>query len=144
MTANEVQSRRAQATAVTIITNQTPFYGESGGQMGDAGTITGANMADGDCYRYRQALGRLHAHQARSNAGEIKVGDVVQLKIDTARRDALRANHSATHLLHAALRNRLGGHVTPKGQHGRADRLRFDFSHNQAVTPERSLRLRQK
>ncbi|HEV7233178.1 MAG TPA: alanine--tRNA ligase [Sphingorhabdus sp.] len=128
----EVQSAVASDT-VTVITNQTPFYGESGGQMGDAGAIGGANFS-GAVTDTAKPLGRLHAHQVMLESGEIKVGDVVQLKIDVARRDALRANHSATHLLHAALRNRLGGHVTQKGSLVAPDRLRFDFSHNQAVT----------
>ncbi|MBA4305576.1 MAG: alanine--tRNA ligase [Sphingopyxis sp.] len=130
----EVQSAVANDT-VTVITNQTPFYGESGGQMGDAGTITGANMR-GEVTDTAKPLGRLHAHQVTLSSGEIKIGDVVTLKIDTKRRDALRANHSATHLLHAALRNSLGGHVTQKGSLVAPDRLRFDFSHNQAVSPE--------
>lgn len=130
----EVQSAVANDT-VTVITNQTPFYGESGGQMGDAGTIAGTNMR-GEVTDTAKPLGRLHAHQVTIEQGEIKVGDVVALKIDTVRRDALRANHSATHLLHAALRNRLGGHVTQKGSLVAPDRLRFDFSHNQAVTPD--------
>jgi alanyl-tRNA synthetase len=130
----EVQSAVASDT-VTVITNQTPFYGESGGQMGDAGTISGAGFR-GEVTDTAKPLGRLHAHQVTLREGEIKVGDVVSLKIDTDRRDALRANHSATHLLHAALRNRLGGHVTQKGSLVAPDRLRFDFSHNQAVTPD--------
>ena len=130
----EVQSAVATDT-VTVITNQTPFYGESGGQMGDAGSITSANMR-GEVTDTAKPLGRLHAHQVTLQSGEIKVGDVVSLKIDTGRRDALRANHSATHLLHAALRNRLGGHVTQKGSLVAADRLRFDFSHNQAVSAD--------
>ncbi len=130
----EVQSAMATDT-VTVITNQTPFYGESGGQMGDAGTIAGANMR-GEVTDTAKPLGRLHAHQVTLSSGEIKVGDVVTLKIDTKRRDALRANHSATHLLHAALRNSLGGHVTQKGSLVAPDRLRFDFSHNQAVSAE--------
>jgi alanyl-tRNA synthetase len=129
----EVQSAVASDT-VTVITNQTPFYGESGGQMGDAGAIFGANMR-GEVTDTAKPLGRLHAHQVTIQEGELKVGDVVSLKIDTERRDALRANHSATHLLHAALRNRLGGHVTQKGSLVAPDRLRFDFSHNQAVAP---------
>jgi alanyl-tRNA synthetase len=128
----EVQTATA-GESVSIITNQTPFYGESGGQMGDAGTITGANMT-GVITDTAKPLGRLHAHQATLEHGEIKVGDVVSLKIDVARRDAVRANHSATHLLHAALRNRLGGHVSQKGSMVAPDRLRFDFSHNQAMT----------
>ena len=128
----EVQTAVANDT-VTVITNQTPFYGESGGQMGDAGTISGANMK-GEVTDTAKPLGRLHAHQVTLSSGEIKVGDVVTLKIDTKRRNALRANHSATHLLHAALRNSLGGHVTQKGSLVAPDRLRFDFSHNQAVS----------
>jgi alanyl-tRNA synthetase len=130
----EVQSAVASDT-VTVITNQTPFYGESGGQMGDAGTISGAGFR-GEVTDTAKPLGRLHAHQVTLQDGEIKVGDVVSLKIDTNRRDALRANHSATHLLHAALRNRLGGHVTQKGSLVAPDRLRFDFSHNQAMSPD--------
>ena len=130
----EVQSAVASDT-VTVITNQTPFYGESGGQMGDAGSIIGANFR-GDVTDTSKPLGRLHAHQVTLAAGEVKVGDIVQLKIDAARRDALRSNHSATHLLHAALRNHLGGHVTQKGSMVAPDRLRFDFSHNQALTAD--------
>lgn len=130
----EVQSAVANDT-VTVITNQTPFYGESGGQMGDAGVISSANMR-GDVTDTAKPLGRLHAHQVTIGTGEIKVGDFVTLKIDTARRDALRANHSATHLLHASLRERLGSHVTQKGSLVAPDRLRFDFSHNQAVTAD--------
>ena len=130
----EVQSAAASDT-VTVITNQTPFYGESGGQMGDSGSIAGASFR-GEVTDTAKPLGRLHAHQVSLTSGEIKVGDVVQLKINTARRDALRSNHSATHLLHAALRHHLGGHVTQKGSMVAADRLRFDFSHNQAVTAD--------
>ena len=129
----EVQSATASDT-VTVITNQTPFYGESGGQMGDAGSIIGANLR-GEVTDTAKPLGRLHAHQVTLEQGEIKVGDVVQLKIDVARRDALRSNHSATHLLHAALRKHLGKHVTQKGSLVAPDRLRFDFSHNQPVSP---------
>jgi alanyl-tRNA synthetase len=130
----EVQSAVATDT-VTVITNQTPFYGESGGQMGDAGTIASGTMR-GEVTDTAKPLGRLHAHQVTIEHGEIKVGDVVSLKINTERRDALRANHSATHLLHAALRNRLGDHITQKGSLVAADRLRFDFSHNQAITSD--------
>jgi alanyl-tRNA synthetase len=130
----EVQSAAANDT-VTVITNQTPFYGESGGQMGDAGVISSTNMR-GEVTDTAKPLGRLHAHQVTIGTGEIKVGDFVTLKIDTARRDSLRANHSATHLLHASLRERLGSHVTQKGSLVAPDRLRFDFSHNQAVTAD--------
>ncbi len=131
----EVQSAAAGDT-VTVITNQTPFYGESGGQTGDAGTISGADGLTIAVSDTAKPLGRLHAHNGTVAAGSIKVGDVVKLDIDVARRDAIRANHSATHLLHAALRNRLGAHVTQKGSLVAADRLRFDFSHPTALTAE--------
>ncbi|MDE2436160.1 MAG: alanine--tRNA ligase [Sphingomonadales bacterium] len=126
----------ASGDAVAVIVNQTPFYGESGGQTGDAGTITGADGLKLAVGETSKPLGRLHAHQARVETGTIKVGDIVRLDIDAARRDAIRANHSATHLLHAALRNRLGSHVTQKGSLVAADRLRFDFSHPAALTAE--------
>jgi alanyl-tRNA synthetase len=126
----------APGESVSVIVNQTPFYGESGGQMGDAGTIAGADglvLAVSDTAK---PLGRLHAHQARVASGTVKVGDVVKLDIDVARRDATRANHSATHLLHQALRNRLGEHVTQKGSLVAPDRFRFDFSHPAALSAE--------
>ena len=131
----EVQSATA-GDEVIVITNQTPFYGESGGQSGDAGSITGADGLEIVVSDTAKPLGRLHAHNARVQAGTIRVGDAVALAIDTARRDAIRANHSATHLLHAALRHRLGDHVTQKGSMVSAERLRFDFSHPTALTAE--------
>ena len=131
----EVLSAGAGDT-VTVITNQTPFYGESGGQSGDAGTISGADGLAIAVSDTAKPLGRLHAHNGTVQAGSIKVGDVVKLDIDVARRDAIRANHSATHLLHAALRNRLGAHVTQKGSLVAAERLRFDFSQPTALTAD--------
>ena len=131
----EVESASA-GDSVSVIVNQTPFYGESGGQTGDAGTITGADGLSLAVTDTAKPLGRLHAHNAVVEAGTIKVGDTVKLDIDVARRDAIRANHSATHLLHAALRNRLGAHVTQKGSLVAADRLRFDYSHPAALTAE--------
>lgn len=121
---------------LVVLTNQTPFYGESGGQMGDAGTIATLGGAKASVSDTGKPLGRLHAHQAKLEAGSLKVGDTVQLTVDAARRDRIRANHSATHLVHAALRNRLGGHVTQKGSLVAEDRFRFDFSHPKALTPE--------
>jgi alanyl-tRNA synthetase len=121
--------------SVTILTNQTPFYGESGGQMGDAGLISNDKvraLVDDTS----KPLGRLHAHHATIESGEIAVGDSVQLAVDAVRRDQVRANHSATHLLHAALRNRLGAHVTQKGSLVAPDRLRFDFSHPNALSAD--------
>ena len=136
----EVDSAGA-GESVVVLTNQTPFYGESGGQSGDAGVITGSPGGDNAELKLRvddtsKPLGRLHAHQAVVEAGTIKVGDTVRLAIDVERRDAIRANHSATHLLHAALRNRLGAHVTQKGSLVAADRLRFDFSQPTGLTAE--------
>ncbi|MFS0847963.1 alanine--tRNA ligase [Novosphingobium panipatense] len=121
---------------VVVLTNQTPFYGESGGQEGDRGEILGANGLRIAVVDTSKPLGRLHAMSGIVESGTIQVGDAVHLAVDVERRDAVRANHSATHLLHAALRNRLGGHVTQKGSLVAADRLRFDFSHPKALTED--------
>jgi alanyl-tRNA synthetase len=121
---------------VIVLTNQTPFYGESGGQSGDTGFISGGDGLRLTVSDTSKPLGRLHAHQAKVESGTIRTGDTVHLEVDLERRDAIRANHSATHLLHAALRGRLGGHVTQKGSLVAADRLRFDFSHPSALTAE--------
>jgi alanyl-tRNA synthetase len=121
---------------VVILTNQTPFYGESGGQMGDAGKISSDSGLQADVADTSKPLGKLHAHQATIRAGSVKVGDAVRLEVDAERRARVRANHSATHLVHAALRNRLGTHVTQKGSLVAPDRFRFDFSHPKALTPE--------
>jgi alanyl-tRNA synthetase len=121
---------------VTILTNQTPFYGESGGQMGDAGIASNDSGFVADVGDTSKPLGRLHAHKAVVRSGEIKVGDTIHLAVDVARRGQLRANHSATHLLHAALRHRLGTHVTQKGSLVAPDRLRFDFSHPKPLSHE--------
>ncbi|MEZ5692777.1 MAG: alanine--tRNA ligase [Altererythrobacter sp.] len=126
----------SEGDEVIILTNQTPFYGESGGQTGDVGVITtpdGLRIAVTDTGK---PLGRLHTHKARVEAGTIRKGDVVHLDVDAERRDQIRANHSTTHLMHAALRNRLGEHVTQKGSLVAEDRLRFDFSHPKPLTDE--------
>jgi alanyl-tRNA synthetase len=119
-----------------VLTNQTPFYAESGGQAGDVGELTGPNNLRMFVEETNKPLGKLHAMRGMIIAGQLRVGDTVHLAIDTDRRDRIRANHSATHLLHAALRNRLGGHVTQKGSLVAAERLRFDFSHNAALSVE--------
>ncbi|MGN3973978.1 alanine--tRNA ligase [Tsuneonella sp. SYSU-LHT278] len=126
----------AQGDEIVVLTNQTPFYGESGGQTGDAGTITTPEGLKIAVSETGKPLGRLHAHHGRVEAGAIKVGDVVHLWVDADRRDRIRANHSATHLLHAALRHRLGDHVTQKGSLVAEDRFRFDFSHPKPLDPE--------
>jgi alanyl-tRNA synthetase len=131
------RTNQAQANEnVVILTNQTPFYAESGGQMGDVGHISGDTDLKATVADTSKPLGRLHAHHVKIESGTIKTGDVIKLFVDTEKRDRVRANHSATHLLHAALRNRLGAHVTQKGSAVTDDRLRFDFSHNQALSAE--------
>src|SRR5690606_30470941 len=129
----EVASAGA-GTEVIVLTNQTPFYGESGGQMGDTGSITAGNGLRIEVGDTSKPLGRLHAHHGTVDSGTISVGDTVHMAVDAARRDRIRANHSATHLLHAALRNHLGGHVTQKGSLVADDRFRFDFSHPKPLT----------
>ncbi|MBA3510824.1 alanine--tRNA ligase [Sphingomonas sp.] len=121
---------------VHVLVNQTPFYGESGGQIGDTGKLTSLNGFDGDVEDTSKPLGRLHALLTTVAKGEVKVGDTVHQKVDSEHRDRVRANHSATHLLHAALRHRLGDHVTQKGSLVAPNRLRFDFSHPSALSPD--------
>ena len=121
--------------SVAIIVNQTPFYGESGGQVGDSGTISTDTGLRASVTETSKQLGRVFVHHAVIEAGSIKVGDAVKLQIDVTRRAAIRANHSATHLLHEALRQRLGTHVAQKGSLVAPERLRFDVSHPVAMTP---------
>jgi len=121
---------------VEIVTNQTPFYAESGGQVGDTGTLSN-DRASATVDNTQKYLGRLFAHHATIGSGEIAVGDTVSMAIDHERRGAIRANHSATHLLHEALRQRLGKHVAQKGSLVAPDRLRFDFSQPTAIEPAR-------
>ncbi|QCG96171.1 alanine--tRNA ligase [Azospirillum sp. TSA2s] len=113
---------------VLVVVNQTPFYGESGGQVGDAGVIFSAGGAEVAVSDTLKKLGAVWAHVGTVTKGTLKVGDVVELRVDTERRAAIRANHSATHLLHEALRHRLGDHVTQKGSLVAPERLRFDIS----------------
>ncbi|EOB6734932.1 alanine--tRNA ligase [Escherichia coli] len=117
-----------------VVLDQTPFYAESGGQVGDKGELKGANFsfAVEDTQKYGQAIG----HIGKLAAGSLKVGDVVQADVDEARRARIRLNHSATHLMHAALRQVLGTHVSQKGSLVNDKVLRFDFSHNEAMKPE--------
>jgi len=131
----EVAEAKA-GTEASIIVNQTPFYAESGGQQGDTGTMftsTGGEFAVRDT---QKRAGELFAHLGAVTHGSLKTGDVVELRIDDERRTRLRANHSVTHLLHQALRRRLGEHVTQKGSLVAPDRLRFDFSHPRALSEE--------
>ncbi|MGE3933917.1 MAG: alanine--tRNA ligase [Rhodospirillaceae bacterium] len=132
----KVVDSAAAGDRIAVVANQTPFYGESGGQVGDTGalfTAAGAEMAVEDT---QKRVGDLVVHIGTLNRGALKAGDIVELRVDEARRDAIRANHSATHLLHEALRRRLGKHVTQKGSQVGPDRLRFDISHPKALSPE--------
>ncbi|PWC84960.1 alanyl-tRNA synthetase [Azospirillum sp. TSH100] len=119
---------------VLVVVNQTPFYGESGGQVGDAGVIFSAGGAEVAVSDTLKKLGAVWAHVGTVTKGTLKVGDVVELRVDTERRSAIRANHSATHLLHEALRHRLGDHVTQKGSLVAPERLRFDISQPTGLT----------
>jgi alanyl-tRNA synthetase len=112
-----------------IIVNQTPFYGESGGQVGDRGSIRTAKGAEFEVSDTQKKLGKLFVHSGVAQKGPLKLGDAVELRVDPTRRTAIRANHSATHLLHEALREHLGAHVAQKGSLVDPDKLRFDFSH---------------
>ena len=119
---------------VDVLLNQTPFYGESGGQIGDSGKLSTLKGLEGDVEDTAKPLGKLHVLRTKIIAGELSVGETVHQKVDSDRRDRVRANHSATHLLHAALRRHLGTHVTQKGSLVAPDHFRFDFSHPKALT----------
>jgi alanyl-tRNA synthetase len=121
---------------VDIVPNQTPFYGESGGQIGDTGKLTTLKGFEGEVQETAKPLGRLHVLRTKVTAGELTVGETIHQDVDADRRNRVRANHSATHLLHAALRHRLGTHVTQKGSLVAPDYFRFDFSHPKALTRE--------
>ncbi|MGO1161461.1 alanine--tRNA ligase [Brucella pseudogrignonensis] len=128
-------SSAAEGETVSVVVNQTPFYGESGGQQGDTGTISG----EGFVIAVRETLKKgegLFVHIGEVTKGSAKVGDAVELKVDGERRTRIRSNHSATHLLHEALRETLGSHVAQKGSLVAPDRLRFDFSHPKPISAE--------
>jgi alanyl-tRNA synthetase len=122
--------------ALQLLVNQTPFYGESGGQMGDSGIAFTADGCEVRIEDTQKSLGDLHVHIGAVAKGKLEVGDAVELRVDRERRAGLRAHHSATHLLHEALRRRLGDHVTQKGSLVAPDRLRFDISHPAALGQE--------
>lgn len=118
---------------VAVVVNQTPFYAESGGQVADTGTITSEKGAVATVSDVQKRADGLFVHFGKVTAGTLKVGDAVKLEVDRARRSTIRSNHSATHLLHAALRSVLGSHVVQKGSLVAPDRLRFDFAHPKPV-----------
>src|SRR6185295_18472464 len=119
---------------VDILLNQTPFYGESGGQIGYTGKLTTLKGFEGEVEDTYKPLGKLHVLRTKAVKGELDLGETVHQRVDTERRNRVRANHSATHLLHAALRRHLGTHVTQKGSLVAPDHFRFDFSHPKALT----------
>ena len=135
----EVNSSKGE---VAIVTNQTPFYAESGGQQGDTGVISweGGSASVSDTFKTPAGM---FVHRATVSEGEIEVGTSLRLEIDQDRRRRLRANHSATHLLHEALRHVLGDHVAQKGSLVAPDRLRFDFSHPRAVEADELIRVQE-
>ena len=128
-------NRASQNDDVIIITNQTPFYAESGGQVGDVGSFSWQDGAASVHNTTKTAS--LFLHHCKITKGSLSPGQPIQMDIDISRRDSLRANHSATHLLHEALRLTLGDHVAQKGSLVAPDRLRFDFSHNEAVKSDK-------
>ncbi|WP_316175802.1 MULTISPECIES: alanine--tRNA ligase [unclassified Bradyrhizobium] len=135
----EVDSLKAGESGV-IVLNQTPFYGESGGQVGDTGLMTG----DGVRVRItdtQKKAGDLFAHIGTVEQGTLKLGAALQLDVDHTRRSAIRANHSATHILHEALRQVLGDHIAQRGSLVSPDRLRFDFVHPKPITPDELARV---
>jgi alanyl-tRNA synthetase len=135
----EVDGLKAGDVAA-IVLNQTPFYAESGGQVGDTGVLTG----DGVEFRVTETqkkAGDLWVHQGTMEQGTLKVGAALQLEVDHARRSSIRAHHSATHLLHEALRQVLGDHIAQRGSLVAPDRLRFDFVHPKPITPEELARV---
>ncbi|MBX2853909.1 MAG: alanine--tRNA ligase [Rhodobacteraceae bacterium] len=129
-----------QGEIVYVVLNQTPFYAESGGQVGDSGAMVTAKAA-GDVTDVRKFADGVFAHLIYVKKGTLRIGDAAELMVDGERRARVRANHSATHLLHEALRGALGEHVAQRGSLVAPDRLRFDFSHAKAVAPEEAARI---
>jgi alanyl-tRNA synthetase len=125
---------------LALILNQTPFYGESGGQVGDNGIISNKNFIF-EVIDTKKMFGDFYIHFGKLISGEIKKGDSVNLKIDSIKRQNIRAYHSATHLLHESLRRTLGKHVVQRGSYVGPDRLRFDFSHNKAISDDEMINI---
>ena len=132
----EATEEAAAGTEVAVVCNQSPFYAESGGQVGDTGFIAGTEGARIAVSDVHKKVGDMHVHIGTVEEGVFRVGDDVRLEVDASRRNCIRANHSATHLAHAALRRVLGDHVTQKGSLVAPNRLRFDISHPKAMARE--------
>src|SRR6202034_2661415 len=133
--------RAAAGEEVTVVVDVTPFYGEAGGQVGDRGVLSVAGGMRFEVRDTQKPLTGLIVHEGQVQEGEIHVGQPVELEVDHARRTATRRNHSATHLLHWALRTVLGEQAQQKGSLVGPDRLRFDFSYGKAVLPEEIQRI---
>ncbi len=129
-------ARISEGDEALLVLNQTPFYGESGGQIGDTGSMTTADGAALEVLDTQKQVGKIWTHKIKVTGGSLSVEDTVLMRVDTARRAAIRANHSATHLLHAALHRIVGEHVVQKGSYVGPDRLRFDVSMNQGLTAD--------
>ena len=121
---------------ISVVVNQTPFYAESGGQMGDSGFLLGDKEGVLTVLDTKKMVDDLHVHVGTLSGNSMAINEVVELRVDPDRRSGLKRHHSATHLLHAALRNQLGNHVTQKGSLVGPARLRFDISHSKQVSPE--------
>jgi alanyl-tRNA synthetase len=132
----QLTDEAADGADVAVITNQTPFYGESGGQQGDHGVLTSADGVTVTVADTQKKLGDLHVHLGKVSGGALAINEDVHMEVDPIRRAALRGHHSATHLLHAALRRKLGDHVSQKGSLVAGDRLRFDISHPKAISAD--------
>ena len=128
--------RAGTGSAVSIVANQTPFYAEAGGQIGDRGVLEGDGGTTVEIEDTQHQADDLIVHIGRVTSGAVALGDVLEMRVDPARRTGLRAHHSATHLLHSALRRQLGAHVTQKGSLVAPDRLRFDISHHALIARE--------
>ncbi|MDG1858074.1 MAG: alanine--tRNA ligase, partial [Emcibacteraceae bacterium] len=129
-----VVDNASKGDEVAILVNQTPFYGESGGQVGDIGTFTTEQGAVINITDTEKKLGALHIHIGVVSSGTVNKDDVVEMNVNVENRNKIRANHSVTHILHEALRSQLGDHLTQKGSLVAADKMRFDISHSKAVT----------
>ncbi|MBM3505075.1 MAG: alanine--tRNA ligase [Alphaproteobacteria bacterium] len=126
----------ATGSEIAVVLNQTPFYAESGGQVGDRGVLFASDGTEVAIDDTQKKVGDLHVHLGKVKRGTLRLDQVLELRVDGAHRSAIRANHSATHLLHAALRQTLGDHVTQKGSLVEDSRLRFDISHPKALSDE--------
>lgn len=136
----EVTSLKAGETGA-IVLNQTPFYAESGGQVGDTGVLTGEGGIKVRVTDTQKKLGDFFVHIGKVEQGELKLGTALQLEVDHSRRSSIRAHHSATHLIHEALRQVLGDHIAQRGSMVAPDRLRFDFVHPKPITAEELARV---